>query len=62
MNSLDLEVGNTYKFTYVAKCHGSEKLVWKIATVENVSDKWIKTNKWFVPTQSIVMIEEMSSL
>jgi hypothetical protein len=58
MNSLDVQVGNTYKFTYVANANGSDKIVWKIATVESVSDKWIKTNKWFVPTQSVIMVEE----
>jgi altronate dehydratase len=57
-NLLDVEVGNTYKFTYVAKVDGSEKIVWKIATVKSVSDKWISTNKWFVPTQSVIMVEE----
>ena len=61
-NLLDLQVGNTYKFTYVAKAHGSQKVVWKIAKVESVSDKWIKTNKWFVPTESIIMVEQFSSI
>jgi hypothetical protein len=53
-NLLDVEVGNTYKFTYVA----NDKIVWKIATVKSVSDKWISTNKWFVPAQSVIMVEE----
>jgi hypothetical protein len=53
-NLLDVQVGNTYKFTYVA----NNKIVWKIATVKSVSDKWISTNKWFVPTQSVIMVEE----
>ncbi len=58
MNSLDVQVGNTYKFTYIAKTNGSEKVVWKIATVESITDKWIKTNKWFVPTESVLMAQE----
>jgi hypothetical protein len=53
-NLLDVQVGNTYKFTYVA----NDKIVWKIATVKSVSDKWISTNKWFVPAQSVIMVEE----
>ena len=53
-NLLDVEVGNTYKFTYLA----NDKIVWKIATVKSVSDKWISTNKWFVPAQSVIMVEE----
>ena len=57
-NLLDLQVGNTYKFTYIAKTNDSEKVVWKIAEVQSVSDKWIKTNKWFVPTESVLMVEE----
>lgn len=54
MNSLDVKIGNTYKFTYVA----NDKIVWKIATVKSVSDKWISTNQWFVPAQSVIMVEE----
>lgn len=57
-NLLDLQVGNTYKFTYVA----NDKIVWKIAKVESVSDKWIKTNKWFVPADKIVMVEQYRSI
>ena len=59
-NLLDLQVGNTYKFTYIAKTNDSEKVVWKIAEVQSVSDKWIKTNKWFVPTESVLMVEEFN--
>ena len=54
MNSLDVQVGNTYKFTYVA----NDKIVWKIAKVESVSNKWIGTNKWYGPSETILMIEE----
>jgi hypothetical protein len=54
INLLELKVGNTYKFTYVA----NDKIVWKVATIESVSNKWIKTNKWFVPAQSVIMFEE----
>jgi hypothetical protein len=57
-NLLDLQVGNTYKFTYVA----NDKIVWKIAKVESVSSKWIKTNKWFVPADKIVMVEQYRSI
>jgi len=57
-NLLDLQVGNTYKFTYVA----NDKIVWKIAKVESVSNKWIKTNKWFVPADKIVMVEQYRSI
>jgi hypothetical protein len=57
-NLLDLKVGNTYKFTYVA----NDKIVWKIAKVESVSDKWIGTNKWYVPAEKIVMVENYGSI
>ena len=62
MDSLDLQVGNTYKFTYIANANGYDKVVWKIAKVESVSDKWIKTNKWYVPTDKVIMVEQFSSI
>lgn len=61
MTTLDIQVGKSYKFTYVAKAHGGQKIVWKVATVESVTDKWIKTDKWFVPAQSVIMVEEWRS-
>ena len=62
MNSLDIQVGNTYKFTYIANARGYDKVVWKIAKVESVSDKWIKTNKWFVPADKIIAVEQTRSI
>lgn len=58
MNTLELEVGKTYRFTYISKVNGIEKLSWKVATVESVTRDWIKTNKWYVPATTILMIEE----